>query len=121
WQWPALFAKREGKLLATPNLELLRRLNDAGVEYVVVGGMAAILLGSPLMTEDLDVCCPMTPQNIERIVSAMRGLDARFRFHPKLPRLPDNPAELKGFQNLNLQTREGIIDLLDRISGLGEY
>jgi hypothetical protein len=83
--------------------------------------MAAVLLGSPVITEDLDVCCPMTPENIQRILAAMRGLNARFRFHPKMPVLPDDPARVAGFRNFNLATDLGMIDLLEQVTGLGDF
>jgi len=35
--------------------ELLRRLAAAGVEFIVVGGAAAVLHGAPITTEDLDI------------------------------------------------------------------
>ena len=47
--------------------QLLERLNRAQVEYVVVGGMAAVFHGAPLVTRDIDVCLPLTQDNLLRL------------------------------------------------------
>ena len=36
--------------------ELLRRLTEGGVDFVVIGGVAVILQASPRLTKDLDIC-----------------------------------------------------------------
>jgi len=46
-------------------LALLQRLRDSGVEFVIVGGVAAITHGSAVTTEDLDVCAPLTQENAQ--------------------------------------------------------
>jgi hypothetical protein len=52
--------------------ELLSRLHAARVEFVVVvGGVAARVNGSTLLTEDLDVCCNMAEANMSRLVEAI--------------------------------------------------
>lgn len=47
--------------------QLLLRLVDSGVEFVLVGGYATMLHGSSLLTRDLDVCMALTPATIERL------------------------------------------------------
>jgi predicted nucleotidyltransferase len=102
-------------------LEVLKKLNDAGVEYVIIGGVAAILHGSPRTTFDIDVCVLLTEPNLTRIVSMLRGLNPRFRMRPdKLP-MPDDPGELQGFRNLHLDTDLGTIDFLTEVTGVGTY
>ena len=49
-------------------LLLLKRLTDNQVEYVLIGGYAAIAHGSSLVTKDVDVCAPLTEPNISRIL-----------------------------------------------------
>ena len=93
--------------------QFLKRLTDAGVEYVVIGGVAAILHGSARMTLDLDVCCSLAEPNLSRILAALRGSNPRHRMRPdKLP-MPDDPDQLRGFRNLYLTTDLGVIDFFD--------
>jgi hypothetical protein len=101
--------------------QFLKKLTDAGVEYVVIGGVAAILHGSARMTLDLDVCCSLAEPNLSRILTALRGSNPRHRMRPdKLP-MPDDPDQLRGFRNLYLATDLGVIDFLTEVTGLGEY
>lgn len=74
-----------------------------------------------MVTEDVDVCAPMTGQNVERILEAFAGLDPRFRMSPGRPPLPTDPAKLGGFKDLYIMTSLGQVDLLSEITGLGEY
>lgn len=47
--------------------ELLQRLCDADIDFVVVGGFAGVLHGSTLVTRDLDVCTVLTGANVEKL------------------------------------------------------
>jgi len=46
---------------------LIQRLADAGLDFVLIGGYAGVLHGSTLVTDDLDVCAVLSPENIEKI------------------------------------------------------
>ena len=46
---------------------LLHRLTDAGFEFVIVGGYAALTHGSSLITRDLDLCAVLTSENVEKL------------------------------------------------------
>ncbi len=101
--------------------ELLSRLSKHQVEFVSGGGIAAVMHGSALATEDLDICAPMTPENIARIISALKGLNPRYRMTPQRRALPEDPEALKGFNNLYLATDAGQLDILGAIEGVGDY
>ena len=49
------------------------------VKYVVIGGIAARIWGSPRNTDDLDICAAQTRANQKRLAAALTKLDARFR------------------------------------------
>lgn len=55
-------------------LRVIASMNEAGVEYVIVGGVAMNLLGLVRATEDLDVFIRPDPQNIERLRRALRSV-----------------------------------------------
>jgi hypothetical protein len=101
------------------NTQLLRRLNDFGVEYVVIGGLAAIFHGSALATNDIDVCVSFAEPNLSRITDCLRDINPRIRMRPDRMRMPEPlPTNLK---NLYLITDLGIIDFLGEVSGIGGY
>jgi len=60
-------------------LRALRALVDHDVEFVVIGGIAGRLLGSPTVTNDLDICYARSEENHHRLVKALVALHARLR------------------------------------------
>ena len=82
-----------------PERELAERLGVLvrhGVEFVVVGGVAAVLNGAPINALDLDILHHRTPENVGRLLAALTELDATFRIvHPPATpphRVPHSPA-----------------------------
>ena len=103
------------------SVEMLRRLNDGGVEYVLIGGVAAIAHGSPSSTDDLDVFAPFDHENIVKIVRAFEGTRLKWRHRPDLPVLtPDNP-QLVGLKNMYLRCDLGQMDVLGELPEAGTY
>jgi hypothetical protein len=87
--------------------------------YVVVGGLAAVLHGSPLPTVDIDICPSREPANLDRLAGALAELDARIRTpdSPEGVRFPHDGAFLAKVELLNLVTRYGDLDLTFRPAG----
>jgi hypothetical protein len=54
-------------------------LTDAGVRFVVIGGFAAAVHGSPLPTTDVDIVPAREDENLERLARALRTLNAKVR------------------------------------------
>jgi hypothetical protein len=102
-------------------LDLLERLNKHAVEYVLVGGVAAVVHGSQLVTGDVDICAPLDAPNLAKIVAALSGLEAKFRMTPDRRPLPMEPEKLAGFKNLYLETNLGQLDIFSEIAGVGDY
>ena len=90
---------------------LLRRLDAAGVEFVVIGGIAAIAHGSPQITRDLDIVFATTDANLERLGRALQDLEATLRgVTDDVPFVPD-AGTLRHVRVLTLDTEEGRLDL----------
>jgi hypothetical protein len=60
-------------------LRALKALQERDVRFVVIGGFACRVWGSPTVTNDLDVCYERTRSNHERLVVVLRELNARLR------------------------------------------
>ena len=58
---------------------LLKGLNEAGVEFIVVGGMAAVVQGAPITTFDLDIVHRQTDENIKKLIKFLKSIDAYLR------------------------------------------
>jgi len=97
--------------------ELCRR----EIRFVMIGGMAAIAHGYAYNTDDLDVCYSTADDNLARLLDLLQDWNAYPRgWEPGLPWYLD----LRTFKTtpvLTLRTREGDIDLLDRVDGVGDY
>ena len=105
-----------------PNLEgLLERLVRHKVEFVVIGGYAAMAHGSTYVTFDVDVCTPLTGTNLERIHAAFADLHPYLRMTPQ--EIPFTlPADMEhGFKNVYLKTDLGQIDCLGSLPDVGDY
>jgi hypothetical protein len=59
--------------------QVLNLFSSSGIEYIVVGGLAASMHGSVRFTDDLDVVYRRTPDNIKRLADALGAL------RPSLP------------------------------------
>ena len=107
-------------------VRMLSALHEAGVRFILVGGMAAILHGDVGVTVDLDVVPEREPENLDRLASALRALGAKIRTEG----VPEGLAfDCSGrfLQNLapdsilNLSTRSGDLGLPFRPSGTEGY
>jgi hypothetical protein len=86
-------------------VELLSVLAGHGVEFVLVGGVACVFHGAPVVTFDLDVLYRRTPENNTRLLTALRDLDATFRGDAR--KLHPNATHVGGPGRLLLATRLG--------------
>jgi len=105
----------------TDVIGMLRVLLRHGVEFIVVGGVAATIHGSARVTQDLDVVYGRSPKNVARLVAALRGHRPCPRGAP--PGLPFewNAETLRQGLNFTLETDLGNLDLLGEIAGGGGY
>jgi len=107
---------------ATADLEaLLRELVAANVEFIVVGGAAAVIHGAPITTQDLDIVPRQDAGGLERLLAVLTALDTRFR--PVRPDRDLSPTaeHLAGGGQLNLITRHGPLDVLLRLHDARGY
>lgn len=100
---------------------LLERLADAGLEFVIVGGFAAVTHGSAYLTRDVDICEMLTPENLEKLRRALADWNPRHRMLPQRLSFLEHPPEGESIQNLYLQTDRGVIDVLSSVLGVGDF
>jgi hypothetical protein len=102
---------------------VLDTLNRHDVKYVLIGGVAATLHGSPLRTGDTGICPDTHPDNLENLAAALRALKARIRTEGVDGGLPFScdAAFLARVSLLNLETEAGDLDVSFVPSGTGGY
>jgi len=102
---------------------LFEALETGGVDYVLIGGLAAVLHGSTAMTNDADIVPSNDPHNVERLSGVLRDLEARLRVDgaPDGVDFEPHPSLISSMGWLNLTTRCGDLDLTFAPSGLDGY
>jgi hypothetical protein len=100
---------------------LLDALSKGGVEFMVIGGVAAMFHGSSRSTFDVDVLYRRTPPNIERIANVLKVLNPSLRGAPAGLPFRFDAATIQRGLNFTLSTDLGDIDLLGEVTGGGTY
>lgn len=99
---------------------LLKRLVDR-VEFVIIGGYAAVVHGVTLVTQDVSVCCRFTPKNLLHLQEALADLHPVHRMTPQKLPLELTAKSCRGLKNLYLKTDFGVLDCLSQVSGVGGF
>jgi hypothetical protein len=102
---------------------LFRVLVKHGVDFVVVGGVAARLRGAPLVTQDVDITPSALPDNLDRLTAALEDLQARLRTptEPDGVPMPFDPGLLRAGAVWTLVTKHGDLDLVMEPAGTDGY
>jgi hypothetical protein len=102
---------------------LFQVLDRHRVEYVLIGGLAANLHGSPLVTNDADITPRRTPDNLRRLAAALHDLDARIRTSadPAGLEFACDGEFLERMKMVILQTRAGEFDISFEPAAFGGY
>ena len=103
--------------------EIIAALDLHRVRYVVIGGLGAVLHGSPIVTQDVDICPERARDNLDLLTAALRDLGARLRVTgvPEGVPFPYDGAFLSNVQLLNLTTLFGDLDLNHQPEGTDGY
>ena len=99
---------------------MLKVLLNHEIEFIVVGGVCAVLHGAPITTFDLDVVHSRDPKNLRKLVSALQKLDAYSRIQPER-RLRPHLEHLSSPGHHLLMTSLGPLDLLGTIGSDQSY
>jgi hypothetical protein len=101
---------------------LLETLNEQGVQFVVIGGVAVGAHGYIRATADLDLVPDPDPENLDRLIAALDSLEAT------LPTVQGRPFDSKGDAavirrggNVTADTKFGGLDVLQLADGVPNY
>jgi hypothetical protein len=99
---------------------LLRLLDRRRVRYVLIGGLAARIHGSPDLTEDVDITPERSRENLARLAAALREIHARLRGAEDVE-CPIDERKLASADVFTLTTDFGMLDLCFRPAGRQTY
>jgi predicted nucleotidyltransferase len=105
----------------TPLEHAVDLLTRHGVEFIIIGGQAEVLMGGGRTTFDVDVCYRRTADNLGRLAAALQELNPSLRGAPRdLPFRIDAQSLALG-SNFTFETRFGGFDLLADVEPIGGY
>jgi predicted nucleotidyltransferase len=107
--------------LDDPAERALADLLDAEIEFIVVGGLAAVFMGAPVVTFDLDIVHRRTPENVDRLLALLLQNGAYHRLDLANRRLPPTREPLMGRGHLNLSMGDAKLDVLCEIEERAGY
>ncbi|MGH2596838.1 MAG: hypothetical protein ACRDH7_12850 [Actinomycetota bacterium] len=102
-------------------LGALRVLADHGVRFVMIGGVAGATHGSPSVTQDLDICYERSPENLERLATALGSIHARLRGVDEDVPFSLDPTTLAAGDHFTFVTDVGDLDCLGIPAGTLGY
>jgi len=90
---------------------LLEGLIEADIQFILVGGLAAVIQGAPVTTMDVDIVHRQSPDNISKLVAFLKSIDA---FYRRLDHrvIEPNREDLEGKGHALFTTRLGPLDVL---------
>ena len=106
--------------MSTPSFDpivALRTLVSHGVRFVLIGGYAAAIRGSPVITGDVDVCYARDDENMERLAAALQQLGATLRGAPPEVLFRLDARTLKAGDHFTFSTSAGPLDCLGTPAG----
>jgi predicted nucleotidyltransferase len=104
-----------------PLEEAVRLLQRHGVEFLVIGGQAESLMGSPRVTMDVDLCYRRTNENIRRLADALAEIRPRLRNAPPDLLFKPDARTLAAGLNFTFATALGDLDLLGEVEPIGPF
>lgn len=101
--------------------DLITRLAKAGVDFVIVGGFAGAVYGCTYLTQDIEICCNFSVENLLKLQKALFDLNPVHRMTPSRNKLELTSENCAQYKNLYLDTDIGQLDCLSVIDGVGNY
>lgn len=98
-----------------------KTLARSGVRFVVIGGFAGRIRGSPTVTNDVDICHARDRANLERLAAALAGLHARLRGVSEDVSFRLDARTLEAGDHFTFVTDAGNLDCLGLPAGSGGY
>ena len=90
---------------------ILEGLINAGIEFILVGGLAAVVQGAPITTMDVDIVHRQTAENIDKLIEFLNSIGA---YHRRLDDkiIEPTPEHISGRGHALFTTRFGPLDVL---------
>ncbi len=99
---------------------LIEGLIEADVQFILVGGLAAVVQGAPVTTLDVDIVHKRDDENIAKLFAFIKSIDAIYR-RPDDKIIEPKEEDFREMAHALLTTRLGPLDILTFIEGRRVY
>lgn len=100
---------------------LLKLLIHSPVDFVLVGGFAAVLHGCNQSTRDIDICLLHSPEQFQLLQRHLQSIHPRHRTEKSKPPFAFEAGDLSKKQDFHLVTDLGVLDVIGSVKGAGDY
>ena len=101
---------------------LLKRLLEHKINFILVGGYAAVLHGASQVTHDIDICAIIDESELNKLKEALKDLDPKHRMNPNFqPSLAEYPKLNQQLDNYYLRTKAGVLDIIKKVDPIGSF
>jgi len=90
---------------------ILEGLLEAGIKFILVGGLAAVVQGAPVTTMDVDIVHNRSSENISKLIAFLKSIDATYR-RPDDKVIGPNEGDIAGMGHFLFTTQFGPLDVL---------
>lgn len=100
---------------------LIRFLVQSPLDFVIVGGFAAVLHGCNQTTRDIDICVTLSGERLCLIHEILKSLHPKHRTKTEKPEFTGLTEGSEPVKSLYLQTDFGVLDIISHVEGVGGY
>ncbi|MBI4237023.1 MAG: nucleotidyltransferase [Deltaproteobacteria bacterium] len=100
---------------------LIEFLVKSPLDFVLIGGFAAVLHGCNQTTRDIDICLAFSPEHLQELRRILAPLHPRHRMTSDKLSFLEHPHDLRRIKNLDLETDLGVLDLVSRVAAVGDF
>lgn len=102
--------------------KLLKNLLENKIDFVLIGGFAAVVHGSTLVTQDVDICMSISDDSINKLRLALKDVNPWHRMNRKSKlSFLEHPSRVDNLNNIYLQTDLGVLDILSETRPAGDF
>lgn len=95
---------------------LLKVLTSSQIDFILIGGFAAVLHGCHYSTRDIDICISSSNEEVESLIKELQEINPRDLRNNK-----EKPLITEGVETIQLITDLGILDIVFRVPAIGTY
>lgn len=100
---------------------LLKLLIHSPIDFILIGGFAAVLHGCNQTTRNIDICVGLSPEQLQLLRDLLKPIHPQHRTVSPKTSFLDTTQDLSQKQDFHLVTDLGVLDIVSQVKGVGDY